>query len=85
MGTFFKMLQSHSRLTKYNQVTTFEKPAAMEGMGECDSQDQISLQRAEATMNVSRGEEKADDAPSESGGWIEDNSNSGINNKDYGD
>lgn len=81
-GTFFKLLQANEKLKKYSSIEEFAKPAAMEGMNECDSEDQISLQRAEATMNVSRGEETEDDAPSEKG-W--DDPNSGINNSDYND
>lgn len=79
-GTFFKLLQNHSKLQKYCEVTEFVKPAAMEGISECDSEDQISLQRAEATMNVSRSEEDPDaDVPSEK--W--DDPNSGIDPTDY--
>lgn len=88
-GTFFKKLQALPKLQKYCQVQTFEKPAVMEGMNECDSEDQISLQRAEATGNVSR----TDDDVSEHG-WSEepgdrqpqsnnDNSGSGVEPGDY--
>lgn len=76
-GTFFNLLQNNDKLKKYSVQEEFEKPAAMEGMNECDSEDQISLQRAEATMNVSRSD---DEEPSENADL---DPNSGINNHDY--
>jgi penicillin-binding protein 1A len=56
-GEFFKRVQSNDKL-EYNKIDKFEKPLSMEGMDECDTEDQLSLQRAEAVMNVSRGEEE---------------------------
>lgn len=76
-GTFFNLLQNTDKLKKYSVTEEFVKPAAMEGMNECDSEDQISLQRAEATMNVSRSD---DEEPSENADL---DPNSGIDNHDY--
>jgi Membrane carboxypeptidase/penicillin-binding protein len=53
-GEFFKRVQANSKLP-YNKIDKFEMPASMEGLDECDAADQISLQRAEAIMNVKRG------------------------------
>lgn len=79
-GEFFKRVQGNDKLG-YAKVDKFEKPAIMEGMDECDAADQVSLQRAEALNNVSRGEiTEEDDAPSERG-W--GNENSGVNKDDY--
>jgi penicillin-binding protein 1A len=78
-GEFFKQIQANEKLG-YAKVQEFEKPAVMEGLDECDVADQVSLQRAEAVMNVSRGEATADDdSPSER--W--DNDNAGTDKEDY--
>lgn len=65
-GEFFKELQANDKL-KYSTVDKFEKPISMEGLDECDAADQVSIQRAEATMNVSRGVQQEDDEPGEKG------------------
>ncbi|KXK43908.1 MAG: peptidoglycan glycosyltransferase [Bacteroidetes bacterium OLB11] len=79
-GEFFKRLQADNK-SPYNKKTVFEKPAIMEGMDECDAVDEISLQRANAQLNVSRGLE-SDDEPSEKG-WDESNSKKGTSQDDY--
>lgn len=53
-GSFWKMIQNDKSLG-YADVLEFEKPISMEGMDECDSYDQISIQRSEAVQNISRG------------------------------
>jgi penicillin-binding protein 1A len=67
-GEFFKQLQANNKI-KYSTVDQFEKPLSMEGLDECDAADQISIQRAEATMNVSRGVQEApeNEEPGEKG------------------
>ncbi|MEZ5046019.1 MAG: transglycosylase domain-containing protein [Chitinophagaceae bacterium] len=73
-GEFFKLVQNDSRLS-YHTKDKFDKPEIMEGMDECDSEDIISVQRA--NTNVSRGEVESDDVPSEH------NPFSGVNGDDY--
>ena len=80
-GEFFKKVQANTNLS-YNKIDKFEKPAIMEGMDECDAVDEISLQRANAQMSVSRGLPQEDDEPSEKG-WDEKNTNSGVDKDDY--
>lgn len=83
-GMFFKRIQGDDKLG-YNKIDKFEKPAIMEGMDECDAVDEISLQRANAQMNVSRLDPEAenpDDEPGESNHYI-DNSDKGTPNEDY--
>lgn len=81
-GEFFKKLQSDGNST-YNKIDKFEMPVIMEGMDECDAVDEISLQRANAQMNVSRGlPEEGEDEPGETG-WDEKNTNSGTPPDDY--
>jgi penicillin-binding protein 1A len=83
-GTFFKLLQANDKLG-YSDIDKFEKPIVMEGMDECDAVDQVSLQRAEATKSVSRGDLPEDDVEiSEKTPLDNSNSNSGINKDDYG-
>ena len=67
-GEFFKQLQANDKIN-YSKVDKFEKPLSMEGLDECDAADQISIQRAEATMNVSRGVQEApeNEEPGEKG------------------
>ena len=67
-GEFFKQVQASNKL-KYSTVDQFEQPLSMEGLDECDAADQISIQRAEATMNVSRGEQEVseNEEPGEKG------------------
>jgi penicillin-binding protein 1A len=67
-GEFFKQVQASNKL-KYATIEQFEKPLSMEGLDECDAADQISIQRAEATMNVSRGEQEVleNEEPGEKG------------------
>ena len=67
-GEFFKQVQASNKL-KYSTVDKFEQPLSMEGLDECDAADQISIQRAEATMNVSRGEQEVseNEEPGEKG------------------
>jgi hypothetical protein len=66
-----------------SNIDKFEKPAAMEGLDECDAADQVSIQRAEATMNVSRGNKQdADEEPSEKG-WDDNNTNGGTSKDEY--
>jgi penicillin-binding protein 1A len=77
-GEFFKRIQANEKLT-YNTIDKFEKPLSMGDMDECDTEDQISLQRAEAVMNVSRGLE--DDDVSEKNPF--DNSDKGTSERDY--
>ncbi|MBK7690830.1 MAG: transglycosylase domain-containing protein [Bacteroidetes bacterium] len=79
-GEFFKKLQANEK-SPYNKVAKFEMPVIMEGMDECDAVDEISLQRANAQMNVSRGLPEEDE-PGETG-WDDGNTNSGIDDKDY--
>ncbi len=81
-GTFFKLLQANEKLG-YSKIDKFEKPLIMEGMDECDAVDQISLQRAEATRSVSRGDLPANDEEVSEKTPL-DNTNSGINKDDYG-
>lgn len=78
-GEFFKSLQNNEK-NPYNKIDKFEKPAIMEHMDECDAVDEISLQRANAQMNVSRG---TPDEEEDEKGWDEKNSNSGIDANDY--
>jgi penicillin-binding protein 1A len=78
-GEFFKRLQANTR-SPYNKVTTFEKPISMGDMDECDNEDQISLQRAEAVMNVSRGMPEDDDVREEN---RFDNTDKGTSDRDY--
>lgn len=79
-GEFFKKLQANEK-SVYNKTDKFVMPTIMEGMDECDAVDEISLQRANAQMNVSRGLPQ-DDEPGETG-WDEGNTGSGIDDKDY--
>ncbi len=51
-GSFFKKVQANDNLG-YNKITTFEKPLSMEGMDECDTYDQTSMDRLQ--NEVSRG------------------------------
>ncbi len=67
--------------TNKAKIDKFEMPSIMEGMNECDAVDEISLQRANAQMNVSRGL-PTDDEPMETG-WDEGNTGSGVDDKDY--
>lgn len=78
-GEFFKRLQADSR-SPYNKITTFEKPISMGDMDECDNEDQISLMRAEAVMNVSRGLPEEDDVREEN---RFDNRDKGTSERDY--
>lgn len=79
-GEFFKQLQANEK-SSYNKTDKFEMPVIMEGMDECDAVDEISLQRANAQMNVSRGNPE-DEEPGETG-WDEGNTNSGVKDDDY--
>jgi penicillin-binding protein 1A len=78
-GEFFKRIQADEKLG-YSTVDKFEKPASMEGMDECDTEDQLSLQRAEAVMNVSRGLPPEEDIKEEN---KFDNSDKGTSQDDY--
>jgi penicillin-binding protein 1A len=80
-GEFFKQLQADEKLN-YSSVDKFVVPEIMKNMDECDAVDQISLQRAEAILNVSRGEAQEEDVSEKT---PLDNSNSGVNEKDYGE
>ncbi len=80
-GEFFKQLQANEK-SSYNKTDKFEMPVIMEGMDECDAVDEISLQRANAQMNVSRGNPEDDEEPGETG-WDEGNTNSGVKDDDY--
>ncbi|HNB82213.1 MAG TPA: transglycosylase domain-containing protein, partial [Chitinophagaceae bacterium] len=81
-GLFMKQVQANDKLG-YNPLDEFEKPAIMEGMDECDAIDEISLQRANAQMNVSRGEKDSllDEEPTESNKW--DTESGGTDENDY--
>jgi hypothetical protein len=52
----------------------------MGDMDECDNEDQISLKRAEAVMNVSRGMPEDDDVREEN---RFDNTDKGTSERDY--
>lgn len=78
-GEFFKLVQANDKLD-YNKVDKFEKPLSMGDMDECDTEDQISLQRAEAILNVSRGLPPEDDIREET---RFDNGDKGTSDKDY--
>jgi penicillin-binding protein 1A len=82
-GEFFKKLQATEK-NPYNKTDTFAMPAVMVGMDECDAVDEISLQRANAQMNVSRGMPEEDDADDgEKGGYDLGNTGSGTPQDDY--
>jgi penicillin-binding protein 1A len=81
-GLFMKRVQANNKLG-YSTITKFEKPAIMEGMDECDAVDEISLQRANAQMNVSRSDvdPNAAEEPGETNKW--DNTEKGTDENDY--
>lgn len=80
-GEFFKKLQANEK-SPYNKIDKFEMPPIMVGMDECDAVDEISLQRANAQMNVQRGGEADQDEPMESG-WDDGNTKNGTSQDDY--
>lgn len=77
-GEFFKRIQANEKLG-YNKIDKFEKPISMGNMDECDTEDEISLKRAEAVMNVSRGIEIEDVREENNFG----NTDKGTQEKDY--
>lgn len=79
-GEFFKRLQANEK-SEYNKIDKFEKPLSMGDMDECDTEDQISLQRAEAVMNVSRGLPQEEEDVKEENRF--DNSDKGTDEGDY--
>lgn len=81
-GLFMKRVQGNDKLG-YNTVTEFEKPSIMEGMDECDAIDEISLQRANAQMSVSRSDNDSllTEEPTESNKW--DTESGGTDENDY--
>jgi len=79
-GEFFKRIQANKGLD-YNRIDSFAKPISMGNMDECDTEDQISLQRAEAVMNVSRGLPQEDEDVKEENRF--DNGDKGTSEDDY--
>ncbi len=79
-GEFFKRLQADEK-SPYNKLDKFEMPAIMEGMNECDAVDEISLQRANAQMSVSRG--NPDELDDEENGERAFDLPDGIDKEDY--
>lgn len=82
-GAFWKAIQKDKSLG-YNTVTEFKEPISMQGMDECDSYDQISIQRSEATENISRGMDIENIPESEINKEVQDHSTgSGAEVGDY--
>jgi penicillin-binding protein 1A len=82
-GLFMKRVQQDKKLG-YADIDEFERPAIMEGVNECDSQDEISVQRAAAQMNVSRSDDEVlseDEEISETNRW--EDTNNGTDENDY--
>ena len=82
-GLFFKRIQADNKLG-YNAIDKFDKPSIMEGLDECDAVDEISLQRAAAQLNVTRGEDDMADPNDEPGETNKfDPADKGTEDNDY--
>jgi penicillin-binding protein 1A len=83
-GLFMKKVQANEKLG-YHKIDKFDKPAIMEDMDECDAGDEISKQRANAQMNVSRSDPNSLPPEDEDEGETNkfDNSDKGTDEKDY--